>query len=188
MSSYAPGCERLDGGCVSFWIATVLLAAALTSPDLSSAKSGDAQRPLHVEADTAELDETTNVGIYRGNVRITQGSMVLTADEVTVIAPDRELQKLIAQSAGSDGKSTFRQLTDAGDEITARARRMEYEPAQSQITLLGDAVLHRSANRFAAERIVYDIDRQLVEADDPQGKERIEMTLVPENRDAPEGP
>lgn len=164
----------------------ILLALIIGLPALSLGKSDDSGQPIHVEADAAELNETTGVGVYRGNVRITQGSMVLTADEVTVIAPDRDLQKVIARSGGPGEKSTFRQLTDAGEEITAEARRMEYEPDGNQIILLHDVVLRRAANRFTAERIVYHIDRQIVDAGDPRGEARVEMTLVPEDAEQAE--
>jgi lipopolysaccharide export system protein LptA len=159
----------------------VLLALAAGLPVSSAGRSGDSEQPIHVEADAAELNETTGVGVYRGNVRITQGSMLLTADEVTVVARDRDLQKIIARSDDPDGKSTFRQLTDAGEEITAEAERMEYEPDENRIILLHEAVLRRAANRFAAERIVYHIDRQVVDAGDPRGEARVEMTLVPKD-------
>jgi lipopolysaccharide export system protein LptA len=164
----------------------LLLAFALVWPAMGIGKSDDAEQPVHVEADTAELNERTGTGIYRGNVRITQGSMTLTADEVTFIAPDRELRKVIARSQG--GKATFRRLTDGGDELFAEARRMEYEPDKERIILLGDAVLRTSANRVGAERIVYQLDRQVVDADDPQGKGRVKMTLMPEEQgELPEG-
>lgn len=159
----------------------ILFVAALVLPVPGFGRSDDAKQPIHVEADSAELNEASGVGVYRGDVRITQGSMVLTADEVTIIAPGRELQKLIATSDDQDEKARFRQLTDTGDELTARSRRMEYEPGKKQITLLTDAVLRNAGNRFAAERIVYHIDRQVVDADGGDGGERVKMTLVPED-------
>jgi lipopolysaccharide export system protein LptA len=158
-------------------LSRVLLAGTLVLPMPGLGKSSDAEQPVHVEADSAELNQTTGVGIYRGDVRITQGSMVLTADVVTVIAPGEDLQKLIAEG----DRASFRQLTDAGDEITAYAQHMEYAPDKNRITLLNNAVLRRATDRFKAERIVYHIDRQIVDAGDPQGQGRVKMTLVPED-------
>lgn len=151
----------------------------------AAGKTGDRKQPINVSADSAELNEVSGVGVYRGDVRITQGSMVLTADEVTIIAPGRELQKLIAESDDQGEKARFRQITDAGNELTARSRRMEYEPDKNQITLLTDAVLRNGGNRFAAERIVYHIDRQVVDAEGGHGSERVKMTLVPQDDDEP---
>lgn len=170
-------------------VARLGLMLALAMPMLSIAQQANTELPLEIEADRAELNETTGVGVYRGDVRITQGSMVLTADTVTVIAPGRRLQKIIAEG----DKSTFRQ-TDAGegapgeddpgeDDLWAEALRMEYEPGKNRITLLGKAFLRRAKNDFAAERIVYNIRRRVVDADDPDGDGRVEMTLVPEDAD-----
>lgn len=166
--------------CRKRLISRILLAAMLTLPALSMTEPDDAVQPVHVEADTAELNQTTGVGVYRGDVRVTQGTMVLIADQVTVIAPGWELQKLVAQSATQGGRATFRKLTDVGDEIIAHAHRIEYEPDKGRIMLLGNAALQRAADRFSAERIVYYINRQIVDAGDPHGEGRVEMTLVPE--------
>src|SRR5680860_762243 len=170
----------------------LMLMLVLAMPQLSLAQQNDAELPLEIEADRAELDELTGVGIYRGDVRVTQGSMVLNADTVTVITASRRLQKIIAEG----DKSTFRQTfagdnapadDDSGenepgeDTLWAEASRMEYEPDKHRITLLGDAFLRRAKNDFAAERIVYDIRRRVVDADDPDGAGRVQMTLVPED-------
>ncbi|MBA2410940.1 MAG: lipopolysaccharide transport periplasmic protein LptA [Gammaproteobacteria bacterium] len=171
----------------------------LAMPPLSLAQQNDSELPLEIEADRAELNEVTGIGIYRGDVRVTQGGMVLNAATVTVIAPGRRLQKIIAQG----DKSTFRQTVSGGnapnkdkpgedepgesgpgeDVLWAEALRMEYEPHKHRITLLGDAFLRRAKNDFAAERIVYDIRRRVVDADDPKHTGRVKMTLVPEDAD-----
>jgi lipopolysaccharide export system protein LptA len=159
--------------------ACIALALALAAPGPNLAQQADTELPLNVEADRAELNEATGIGVYRGDVRITQGSMLLKADTVTVIAPERRLQKVIAEG----DRSTFRQTTASGQVLWAEASRMEYEPLEDRITLLGEAVLRRAENRFAAERIVYHIERQVVDADDPEGAGRVKMTLVPEDED-----
>ncbi len=160
-----------------------LLILGLILPAPSLAKSGEHKQPIHIVADRADLNQVTGTGVYRGKVRITQGSMVLTADEVVVIAPGGELQKLIADSNSRGSRAKFRQLTDDGGEIMARAMRMEYEPSQARITLFDNAVLDNAGNRFAADRIVYHVDRQAVDAGGGKRGGRVEMTLVPQNED-----
>jgi lipopolysaccharide export system protein LptA len=167
--------------CLKLKLMYALLVGALLLPVSVFAKSGNAEQLVHVEADSAQLNDKTGIGVYLGDVRITQGNMVLTADKVTVIAPGRDLLKLIAHSNNKDAMSTFRQLTDSGEEITAEARHMVYEPDRHLIILLGDAVLLRGPNRFAAQRIVYHIVRQVTDAGALQGKGRVKMTLVPES-------
>lgn len=165
-------------------MAYLLAAGALTAPISMFAKSGDTDKPVHVKADSAQLNDKSGIGVYRGDVRITQGSMVLTADQVTAIAPVRDLRKLIANSGDKGALGTFRQLTDSGEEITAEARHMVYEPAKHLIILVGDAVLLRGPNRFRAQHIVYHIVRQVVDAGGTRRRKgRVEMTLVPESRD-----
>ncbi len=158
-----------------------LLILTLILPTSGLAKSGDRKQPIHVIADRADLNQASGIGVYRGNVRITQGSMVLTAEKVIVIAPERELQKLIAASDDQGSRAKFRQLANDGREITARAMRMEYEPNRARITLFDNAVLDNAGNRFAADRIVYHVDRQVVDAGGGKSGGRVKMTLVPQN-------
>ena len=44
----------------------------------------DRNQPIRVQADTAELDDRQGVAVYRGDVVITQGSMKITGDTVTI--------------------------------------------------------------------------------------------------------
>ncbi|MGI8740939.1 MAG: LptA/OstA family protein [Gammaproteobacteria bacterium] len=182
--------------------AHLALMLLLAIPQLSLAQQADSALPIEIEADRAELNEVTGVGVYRGDARVTQGSMVLNADTMTVITAGRRLQKIIAEG----DKSTFRQTfpgdnapaaDDPGENepgenapeenapgenaLYAEALRMEYEPGKHRITLLGEAFLRRAKNDFAATRIVYDIRRRVVDADNPDGAGRVQMTLVPED-------
>ena len=44
----------------------------------------DRDQPVRIQADSAELDEGKGVAVYRGNVIITQGSLKITGDAVTI--------------------------------------------------------------------------------------------------------
>ena len=58
----------------------ILIAASLGAPWAVMAMTGDREQPIHIEADSVDIDDKKGVSIYRGNVRMTQGSIVLTAD------------------------------------------------------------------------------------------------------------
>lgn len=153
-------------------IATVLCVCPLAAQALSS----DSQKPMHVAADTAELNEKTGVSVYRGDVRVTQGSMVLIADTITVTAPRREIEKIVAEG----DLASFRQLTDDGREIHAWAEHMEYRPDEDVILLLRNARLEEGGDTFASDRIRYHVTKEVVDAGGPGGGDRVKMTIVPE--------
>ncbi|MDL2424869.1 lipopolysaccharide transport periplasmic protein LptA, partial [Pseudomonas sp. BAgro211] len=59
------------------------LAAAIGS-SAAWALPTDREQPIRVQADSAELDDKQGVAVYRGDVVVTQGSMKLTGNTVTL--------------------------------------------------------------------------------------------------------
>ena len=150
-------------------------AGIVILPATSFGLSDDSQQPIQVEADTAEFNDKTGISIYRGKVRVTQGSMVLKGDYVTVVAPDRKLRKIT-----SKGKpTTFHQLTDEGESIDAESEYMEYNTTVNKIILLKKATLQQGKNSFSSERIEYNILTKIVDAGDPKSGDRVKMTIMP---------
>ncbi len=150
------------------------LIAILCSPVF--ALSDDRSKPIQITSDTSLHNDKTGVTTYTGNVRITQGSMVITGDIVKIITANRKFTKAIVN--GKPG--TLRQRTDEGKEVKARAEHMEYHAANQKIVLRGNAELQQDANRFASEDIVYQTDTGIVEAGKPDGSSRVEITIMPE--------
>lgn len=63
------------------WLAIILLLAL---PGLASALKSDKDQPIYVEADGVDIDDRKGISTYKGNVELTQGSIVIKADKVIV--------------------------------------------------------------------------------------------------------
>jgi lipopolysaccharide export system protein LptA len=137
----------------ALWLVVALPAVALT---------GDKDQPIEVEADSAELDEVKNVSIYRGNVIVTQGSIRMTGDLMTVYQTDSDdLDHLIMEGT----PATYKQLPDDSqiyDE--AEALRMEYHELKNKVILINKAVVKQEGLRFSGDRIEYDTELSKVKA------------------------
>jgi len=59
------------------------LGAALGSASAWSLPT-DRDQPIHIQSDDAQLDDKKGVATYKGNVIITQGSMKITGNTVTI--------------------------------------------------------------------------------------------------------
>ena len=59
------------------------LGAALGSVS-AWALPNDSQQPIHISADDAQLDDRNGIATYKGDVIITQGSMKVTGNTVTM--------------------------------------------------------------------------------------------------------
>ena len=128
--------------------------------------STDREQPINIEADQAEADDNLGVTIYRGDVIITQGSMRILGDTVTIhFDANQDITKVVAK--GKPAK--FRQQPDGdGDFQNAEAKTLEFYTAEDTIVMLGGAHSWQGENRIKAERIVYDTKAGKVRADSVQ--------------------
>ena len=125
------------------------------------ALSTDKDQPIEIEADSADLDDAKGVTIYRGNVVLTQGSVRMTGETMTVYFTDAELDTVIME-----GKpARYRQLPDNSkiyDE--AEALRMEYYELKNLIVLIDKASFKQEGLSFSGNRIEYDTEHSRIKA------------------------
>ena len=154
------------------------------------ALSTDKDRPIEIEADAADLDEAKGITIYHGNVVLTQGSVRMTGDIMTVYFKDGELDTLIME-----GKpARYQQLPDASNIYDeAEALRMEYYELKSLVILIDKASFKQEGLSFSGNRIEYDMEHSRVEArgsvkqhsgagDSSSSGERVKIILKPKKK------
>ena len=140
------------------------------------ALTDDSTKPINIQADSAEINDTTGISTYRGNVKISQGSMVLTGDIVILETAKKKVHKII-----SEGKlSTFKQTTDDGRKINAEAEKMVYSIVGNKIILTNNAKLTEAGNTFVSDKITFYTDREIVTAGSSTGDDRVNITVFPE--------
>lgn len=144
----------------------------------AAALSSDREQPMYVEADRADIDDKRGVSVYRGNVKITQGTLILTAAELTVHSKDGDIVKAVAV-----GKpATYRQRPDGKEQdVEAEALRMEYYGSDQKIILIDQAEVRQGGDTFRSQRIHYDIAKDVVNAGATAGSpgDRVRITIQP---------
>ena len=125
------------------------------------ALSTDKDQPIEIEANNADLDDEKGVTIYRGNVILTQGSVRMTGDTMTVYFNGDELDTLIMEGQ----PARYKQLPD-GSKIydEAEALRMEYYELKNMIILIDRASFKQEGLSFSGNRIEYDTEHSRVKA------------------------
>lgn len=146
----------------------------------------DRSQPIHIQADSAELDDRTGVAIYRGNVIITQGTLKVTGHTAT-----------ITRGAGGDidvmtalGTPAYYEQKPAPNKsiIQAYGLTLQYFIANNRIILIDQAKVIQDGNTFEGEKIIYDTQRQIVNAGRATNtpitvpRPRIDMVIQPKNR------
>lgn len=153
-----------------------LLCAGLSGQAI--ALSSDRNQPMYVEADRADIDDKRGVSVYRGNVKITQGTLVLTAAELTVHSKDGDIIKAVAVGQ----PATYRQRPDGKEQdVEAEALRMEYYGVEQKIILIDKAEVRQGGDTFRSDRINYDITQDVVNAGATAGSpgDRVRITIQP---------
>ena len=140
------------------------------------AQKGDAEQPIQIEADEANLDHIKQITNYTGNVIVVQGSLRLEADSISVSYNDkRQLKKLIAISS-SKKLAHFQQKMDGNKTpVHAYAKKITYAAAKQQMVLEKQAKVIQMGNEFKGTYIVYDSKRNRIKAN----KGRVSATIQP---------
>lgn len=133
------------------------LIISILFPIASQALDSDHTQPMYLMADTAQLNQQTNAGIYQGNVRLDQGTTHLTADYATTLT-DQDNTLITATAQGNDHeRAHYWTLTDPDKpELHARAERIEYQAAENKIYLIGNAEVIQGEDSYFAPLIEYD--------------------------------
>ncbi len=146
------------------------------------ALSTDSEQPIQIEADQASIDNIKGVAIYAGNVIVSQGSIRLNAETVTLNYTEKhEIEKIVAEGQ----PVRFKQRLDSGDNIQAQANEMEYQAVKSMLHLRNEAELRKNKGGIdtyisTAPRISYDTKRGIIKADQGKLKKgRVIMTFKP---------
>ncbi len=154
------------------------MTGAAWASSLPRIQPQDADEPIHIRADSAELDEAAGTVIYRGKVELQQGSMNLQADLLTILLVDEQVSRIEARG---ERARYSQQVRDDGMTVVAQARTIIYLTQDELIELTGNAHMEQGPNSFSGGLIRYDMraGRVLAEADSDDG---IRMILTPSSR------
>ncbi|WP_293267062.1 lipopolysaccharide transport periplasmic protein LptA [Neptunomonas sp.] len=145
---------------------------------LSFALPTDRKQPIHISADSARIDDNTGTTTYKGNVLMTQGSMKIRAANVNLYRKNDDVSHIIA----TGGPANFSQQPSENQVMTnAFGKRLEYKISDQTVTITGEARVEQGRDTFSSERIVYQMDKAIVNAYSGAGStgQRVQMTIQP---------
>jgi len=144
----------------------------------SMALPEDASQPIHIRAEQAEIDQNAEQVIYRGAVQVDQGTLRVTADEMTVEYRDQKVVRITAR--GTPAKYQ-QQLNPDEEQVKADASTIVYHTQDERLDLKGNAFLRQEGNEITGDFIQYDIVAGKVDAKaNDQGP--VRMVLQPASR------
>ncbi|MGR8919180.1 MAG: lipopolysaccharide transport periplasmic protein LptA [Gammaproteobacteria bacterium] len=144
----------------NYLCALVVAAYGLMGAGAALALSTDAEQPIEIEADFAELDDEEGTTVYVGNVIVVQGSIRMTGDRLRVnFTPERDLK-----DAYLEGRlATFKQTPDETEEdVEGEGEMIEYHALDNMLFVIGKAKVTQGERLTQGHRINYDTERSIV--------------------------
>ncbi|CAD5198621.1 lipopolysaccharide transport periplasmic protein LptA [Pseudomonas sp. FEN] len=144
----------------------------------------DNQQPIRIQADDAQLDDKQGIATYKGDVVITQGSMIVKGNTVTLT---RTKDGAIDVVTSVGNLAYFEQLQKVGDPkpVQGYGVTIQYHAQQNRIILIDKAKVINDGNTTEGEKIVYDTVKQIAQAGRANGsaitapRPRIDMVIQP---------
>lgn len=151
-----------------------LVAVSLSAHALPS----DANQPIRLLADKATYSERTGVTSYSGNVSITQGTLKMTAENLTVnLTPTRAIDSAVATGS----PATIQQIvTQEKGLAKGQANRIDYNVKTGIVTLTGNAKLTQNGGSFSGNVIRYSLKVGDIEAT-AGNNQRVELVFPPQD-------
>lgn len=138
------------------------------------ALSDDNKQPINVSADSAQKNDKKGLATYEGDVIITQGSIRITGDKITIHDSNGRVNKITAIGT----PATFKQRPDNSDQdIAGQANSLVYDIKTELLTLTGNALLEQEGNTTESNKIVYDMQQSIIKAGDAGG--RVNNIILP---------
>jgi lipopolysaccharide export system protein LptA len=172
-------------------VATLL---SLTTATVHAEKA-DREKPVNIEADRMSLDDLRKESVFEGNVVLTQGTLTIKADRVTVKQDPQGFTFGLAL-----GKpASFRQKREGFDEyVEGFGERVEYDGKGDKVQLFTNARVKRGDDEVKGDYISYNAATEFYEVIGSKGSttasttgpsQRVKAVIQPKKKaiDTPSG-
>lgn len=160
----------------------ILLPALLTWAPVCFAEHADRDKPVHLDADQLLIDDAQQISTFIGNVKLTQGTMLIRGDKIVVIQ-DKEGFK---HGTAYGHNASFRQKREGLDEyVDGDSERIEYDTHAETVDFYIHAHLKRDMDDVRGEHITYSAKTEIFQVDNKgansenRSQKRVHAILQP---------
>jgi len=168
--------------CSRVGLLTVLIMLGLQKSTLAA----NTDEEVFISADYMSFNIESGNSVYTGNVKITQGKLMLTGDKITV----KQEKNILKRVTVTGRPARYNHITEDGEPVSAQSEQMDYIASQNKLVLTINAVLEQPDHRVSSQTIIYDTEKRIIIAGDqnkPEGlnantdtnKQRVNITLTP---------
>ena len=166
-----------------------LLLCVQTNTFAAETESTQPVEKILINADHMKLNIESGNAIYTGNVKISQGALVLTGDKVTLEQANDVLERITVIGKPAH----YNHVTETGESIQAESEHMVYNASQNKLVMTINAKLLQPDHKVSSQKITYDTDKRIVIAGDKNDtstdssdiNQRVNITLTPKKETQP---
>jgi lipopolysaccharide export system protein LptA len=187
----------LGPGLRALLTCVAMTSAALLPGQAARAEQADRNRPMNIEADRLDHDDSKKLSVFQGHVVANKGTIVFRGDTLQVREDEKGYQHgLLLPLQGQ--RAFYRQKREGVAEfMEGEAERIEYDGQKDRVTLSGRAELRRLrgntlSDEIQGQVIVYDnLNDQFTVDGVPRGtapapgtpRSRVRAVLAPKSAD-----
>jgi len=157
------------------------LTLALILPMHNTARAAVSAEKIYVDADHMQANIETGVSVYTGNVKVTQGELVLSGDKIVVIQQDNEVERITVTGKPAH----YNHVSERGEVIEADSEQMVYNVSNNTLILTINAELKHPEHYISSQKIIYNTLTKVAVAGDKNADNntdeanRVKITLSP---------
>jgi len=130
---------------------------------------------IFLSADRMQMDINTGISTYTGNVKVSQGALILTGDKVIVQRGEEDIKRITITGTPAH----YNHVTETGESISAESEKMVYIASENRLIMTINAHLRKPDLKLSSHKIIYHTQDQTVIAGEGDSSERVHIILTP---------
>jgi len=169
----------------------MVAATLLLFVPLCHAERADRDKPVHLEADQVLVDDAQKISTFIGNVKLTQGTMLIRGDRIVVVQDGEGFK----QGTAYGKLASFRQKREGLDEyVEGYGERIEYDTRAETVDFYVQARIRRNMDEVRGEHITYSARTEIFQVNGGGGgtekepPKRVRAVLQPKPKQGAAAP
>lgn len=145
---------KFHGSSYKHAVAVFLLLLSFATSSFVNDKT-----PINIQAHTVIIDKNKKIVVWIGNVKMTQGSLMINAEKIQIFSEKETVTKVVAK--GKTNKPVYYRQNQykQDDFIEATAQNIIYFVDKKFVRFIGKVHLTQGADSFSGDTLSYDIKK-----------------------------
>lgn len=148
--------NKMTASCITL-LKSITVSLSLAVLSCAHAAKVDLAQEITIQSQRQSADLKNKIASYLDNVKISQGTILITADIVQVFSTEDKQTGTKNDTYLAKGKpAIFQQQLEDGSLISLQADEITYTPNTHLITVSGNALVKQAGSQVSGNEIIYN--------------------------------